>query len=247
MTAAEAPAGGPLAGRAGIVTGGARGIGGAVCEAVVEAGGSVLVADVDGEAAAGHASELGERATSAAVDVREFAAVEDAVARCRETFGTIDFVVANAGIGDYSSMASGDPERWRRVIDTNLTGAAYTVRAALPHMRDQGRGDIVFMASIAGREAWAGEPIYIATKWGMVGLARSLRLEASAWGVRVALVEPSIVDTPLVRSTAEGRSELERFASLRAEDVGRTVAHVLAQPPEMTVTEVELRPLGAEA
>ena len=82
-------------------------------------------------------------------------------------------------------------------------------------MKAQGSGDIVLMASIAGRWTWVGEPVYIATKWGVVGLGWTLRKEALEYGVRVTMIEPGMVDTPLVRSTAEGRSELERFATLQ--------------------------------
>ncbi len=240
------PRGASLAGRAGIVTGAARGIGQAVAAGIVAEGGSVVVVDVDAEAARETADDLGPAAIAAAADVRAFTEIEAAVSLCREAFGHIDFMVANAGIGDYSSMADGDVERWRRVIDTNLLGVAHTVRAVLPHLKEIGRGDVVLMSSIAGRNAWAGEPIYIATKWGIVGLGHSLRAECTAWGVRVTLIEPSIVDTPLVRSTAEGRAELERYASLQPADVGRAVVTALAQPPHMLITEIELRPLGPD-
>ena len=104
-------------------------------------------------------------------DVREWASASrrwcDA---CIETFGAIDFVVANAGIGDYSSLDTGDPERWRRVVETNFLGVLHTVRGGVPADEGAaGRGHIVLMASIAGRQTWVGEPVYIATKWAVVG------------------------------------------------------------------------------
>jgi NADP-dependent 3-hydroxy acid dehydrogenase YdfG len=102
------------------------------------------------------------------------------------------------------------------------------------------------MASVAGREAWAGEPIYIASKHALVGMGHSLRRECAPDGIAVTLIEPAIVDTPLVRSTAEGRDELERFAALSADDVGRAVVFALAQPPGVGIGEIVLRAVGPE-
>ena len=122
----------------------------------------------------------------------------------------------------------------------------HTVRATYPHMKDQGRGHIVLMASIAGRQTWVGEPIYIATKWGVVGFGWALRKEAMAHNVRVTMIEPGIVDTPLVRESEEGRSELERFASLSTADVARAVAFALSQPEGVAVSELMVTPVGPE-
>jgi NADP-dependent 3-hydroxy acid dehydrogenase YdfG len=209
----------------------------------------VVVADFDAEAADAVAAAIsadGGRAVAAHVDVRRFDEVERACQACRSELGGLDFVVANAGIGDYSLMSDGEPERWRTLVETNVLGAAFTVRAALPHMKAQGRGHIVLMASIAGREAWVGEPIYIASKWAVVGLGRTLRLECAPHNVRVTLIEPSMVDTPLVRSTDEGRKELDEFAALDAADVARAVGFALEQPDGVGVSEIVIRAVGPE-
>jgi NADP-dependent 3-hydroxy acid dehydrogenase YdfG len=113
-------------------------------------------------------------------------------------------------------------------------------------MQEQRGGHIVLMASIAGRQTWVGEPVYIATKWAVVGLGWALRKEALEHGVRVTMIEPGMVDTPLVRSTSEGRSELDRFAALRIDDVARAVAFALAQPDDVAVTEMMITPVGPE-
>jgi NADP-dependent 3-hydroxy acid dehydrogenase YdfG len=113
-------------------------------------------------------------------------------------------------------------------------------------MKERGSGDIVLMASIAGRESWVGEPLYIASKWGMVGLSRSLREECAPHGVRVTVVEPTMVDTPLVRATEDGRRELEQYPALAAADVARAVVFALEQPDGVAVGEIVLRAVGPE-
>jgi NADP-dependent 3-hydroxy acid dehydrogenase YdfG len=240
---------GPLAGRAGLVTGAAKGIGAAVLEAVAARGAGVVGMDVDAAAldvVVDRVTAAGGRASAAPGDVSRFGDVETAAAACADRHGQVDFVVANAGVGNYSLMSDGDPEAWRRLLEVNLLGAAYTVRAVLADMKRRGSGDIVLMASIAGRESWVGEPIYIASKWGMVGLARSLREECAPHQVRVTVVEPTMVDTPLVRATEDGRRELEQYPSLSAADVARIVVMALEQPPGVSVGEIVLRAVGPE-
>ena len=238
-----------LRGLSGVVTGAGRGIGESCAATLVSHGARVVLADLDqkrlDEVAGAIRAGAGEVATTT-TDVREWASVEALVQTCIDTFGAIDFVVANAGIGDYSALDTGDPERWRRVVETNFLGVLYTVRAAFPQMRAAGRGHIVLMASIAGRQTWAGEPVYIATKWAVVGLGWALRKEALEHNVRVTMIEPGMVDTPLVRSTPEGRSALERFAALSVDDVARSVAFALAQPDGVAVSELMITPVGPE-
>jgi NADP-dependent 3-hydroxy acid dehydrogenase YdfG len=164
----------------------------------------------------------------------------------RDEFGRLDFVVANAGITDWGSMSDGDPGRWHDVIDTNVLGVAQTIRATLPVLIAQGHGHIVITASISGRTTYVGEPIYIATKWALVGLGGALRKEARSAGVRVSLIEPGIVDTPLVRETAEGAAELAAVRALDPQDVARAVAFVLAQPAHVNIDELVISPLAQE-
>jgi NADP-dependent 3-hydroxy acid dehydrogenase YdfG len=240
---------GALDGLAGIVTGGASGIGEGCARALAAAGARVVLADLgDGrlDEVAGAINAAGGEAFAQVTDVRDWSSVETMAGRCLESFGSLDFVVANAGIGDYSTLDAGDPERWRRVVETNFLGVLHTVRAALPAMKQRGGGTIVLMASIAGRQTWVGEPVYIATKWAVVGLGWALRKEALEYGVRVTMIEPGIVDTPLVRSTEQGRSELERFAALSTDDVARAVVYAIGQPPGVAVSELMITPVGPE-
>jgi NADP-dependent 3-hydroxy acid dehydrogenase YdfG len=238
-----------LEGLGGIVTGAGRGIGEGCASTLAGHGARVLLADLDEALLAETAARIGAAAgevVAKVTDVRDWPSVEAAAEACVEEFGTIDFVVANAGIGDYSSLSTGDPEQWRRVVETNFLGVLHTVRAVFPRMKERGGGHVVLMASIAGRQTWVGEPVYIATKWAVVGLGWALRKEALEHNVRVTMIEPGMVDTPLVRSTEEGRGELERFAALQVDDVARAVAFALAQPETVAVSEMVITPVGPE-
>jgi NADP-dependent 3-hydroxy acid dehydrogenase YdfG len=239
----------PSSSRVAVVTGAARGIGAAVATALAQAGHLVVVADRDRAAAERTAGELtgtGAAAVPCGLDVRDWVETERVFGEVVERHGRLDVLVANAGIGSYTDVATGDPLEWRAVVETNLLGVMHSVRGALPTMKAQGRGDVVLMASIAARQAWAGEPIYISTKWGVVGFGWALRKELATTGVRVSMIEPGTVDTPLVRSTEEGRRELEQYAALQPEDVARAVVYAVSQPPHMSATEIMVLPLGPD-
>jgi NADP-dependent 3-hydroxy acid dehydrogenase YdfG len=235
-----------LAGRVVLVTGAGAGIGAACARACAAAGARVGVLDIDPAAAELVARQCGEDALALAADVADYDAVEAACARLEREAGPVFGLVANAGIGDYSLLSDGDVARWRRLIEINLLGVVHAVRALVGEMKQRGAGHVVLMASIAGRETWAGEPLYIASKHALVGLGGSLRKECGPDGVGVTIVEPTIVDTPLVRATEEGRKELEAYAALSPDDVARAVVFVLSQPEGVSVSELVLRAIGPE-
>jgi NADP-dependent 3-hydroxy acid dehydrogenase YdfG len=243
------PNAGDLSGAVGLVTGGVSGIGAAIT-AELRGHGAIVVA-VDRNAHPEAAPTSSETAPAqagweAAGDVRDFATMSGISGKARDEFGRLDFVVANAGITDWGSMSDGDPQRWRDVIDTNVLGVAQTIRATMPGLVAQGRGHIVITASISGRTAYVGEPIYIATKWALVGLSKALRKEARPAGVRVSVIEPGIVDTPLVQQTAEGAAELSAVRALDPQDVARMVTFVLEQPAHVNIDEIMVSPLGQD-
>jgi NADP-dependent 3-hydroxy acid dehydrogenase YdfG len=227
----------------GLVTGARRGIGRAIARRLSGAGAKLVLADLPdpaGDTQADH--ELAaDRTLVVDADVRRLEDIEDAVRRCHDEFGRVDFVVANAGTCDQGSLAEGDPDVWRAVVETNLLGVAHTVRAVLPVMQEQGSGHIVLMASVSGREIYEGQPMYLASKWGVVGLGRSLRRELAPQGIRVTLVEPGLVDTELSRATAPSAFS-DGVQPLDPDDVARAVAFALHEPPHVTIDEIMLRP-----
>jgi NADP-dependent 3-hydroxy acid dehydrogenase YdfG len=232
-----------LNGKVAIVTGGARGIGAAISLALVARGAKVVVGELSAPRAEEFAGSSGSNAITAhACDVRDFAQVTALHEGAIERHGHLDFVIANAGITDWGLMSDGDPERWRAVIETNVLGVAYTIRATLPTLLSQGHGHIVITASISGRVTYVGEPIYIASKWALVGLGRALRKELASSGIRVTLIEPGIVDTPLVSGTEEGAAELAQVRALEPEDVAAAVMFALARPEHVDIDELVISP-----
>jgi NADP-dependent 3-hydroxy acid dehydrogenase YdfG len=236
-----------LSSAVGLVTGGVSGIGAAITAELRGRGATVVAVDRNAHPEAEPTSpEAVQAGWEAAGDVRDFATISGISGNVRDEFGRLDFVVANAGITDWGSMSDGDPQRWRDVIDTNVLGVAQTIRATMPILVAQGRGHIVITASISGRTAYVGEPIYIATKWALVGLSKALRKEARPAGVRVSVIEPGIVDTPLVQQTAEGAAELAAVRALDPQDVARMVTFVLEQPAHVNIDEIMVSPLGQD-
>ena len=188
--------------RVAIVTGGASGIGRALCAALVRRGDRVVLADVDGEAAAAVAEELTAAgpgvATAAAVDVRDADAVASLVSGTAERHGRLDLLFNNAGLGIGGAAEELALAHWDRTIDVNLRGVVHGVHAAYPLMLRQGYGHIVNTASLAGLLPMPGSAPYGTTKWAVVGLSLSLRAEGAARGVRVSVVCPGGVDTPIL-------------------------------------------------
>jgi len=232
-------------GPVGIVTGGLKGIGAASAVAFGGLGARmVLVARslAGGEALVEQVRAAGGEALLESIDVRDPVAQERVARRALDEWGRIDFLLANAGVADQSRVADGDPERWRTVVETNLLGVMYSCRAVLPAMLEQGSGHILIMSSVSGRETYVGEPVYIATKWGQVGFAHSLRLELLPAGIRVTIVEPGLVDTPLTRDNPKIRPLLDAIEPLTAEDVARAVVYAYQQPERVAVSEIVIRP-----
>lgn len=238
-----------LNGAVGLITGGVSGIGAAITAELRGRGATVVAVDRYAQpapAAAAPQSASAQPTREVAGDVRDFTAMAAISDHVHAEFGRLDFIVANAGITDWGLMSTGDPERWHDVIDTNVLGVAHTIRAALPVLVAQGHGHVVITASISGRTTYVGEPIYIATKWALVGLGGALRKEVGPAGVRVSLIEPGIVNTPLVQNTAEGAAELAAARPLDPEDIARAVAFVLEQPAHVNIDEIVISPLAQQ-
>ena len=229
----------------GIVTGGVGGIGAACAVELGRLGARLVLADraLDGgEELVRRVEEAGGEALLEELDVRDAAAQERVAQVALDRFGRIDFLLALAGIADQSTVAGGDPEHWRAVVETNVLGLLYACRAVAPAMQRQGSGHILIMASVSGRDPYVGEPVYIASKWAQVGFAHSIRLELQPAGIRVTLVEPGLVDTPLTRGNPNLRPLLDAIEPLTAEDVAQAVVYAFSQPPHVAVSEVVVRP-----
>jgi NADP-dependent 3-hydroxy acid dehydrogenase YdfG len=228
-----------------LVTGAATGIGAAVAVELGRIGSQVVLADLPGRdltAVAESVRDAGGEALPAQADVRSFDDMAEVTRTAVARFGRLDVLVANAGITERSSVADGDPDRWRAVVETNLLGAAYSIRAVLPHMLERGRGHVVINASTASREVYVGEPMYLASKWGILGFGQVVRRELETSPVRVTIIQPDVVDTALTRSIPDLEPRLEEEKALRPEDVARMVVFAVTQPAHVAVNEILLRP-----
>jgi NAD(P)-dependent dehydrogenase (short-subunit alcohol dehydrogenase family) len=184
-----------------IITGGASGIGRALGEELAARGAHVTLADLQGEFAAGAAADIraaGGKAESAALDVTGAAAVEILVKETAAKHGRLDFMFNNAGIGIVGDLHNFTLDHWRRVLDVNLMGVIHGVQAAYPVMRAQGFGHIVNTSSMGGLIPFPLNASYTASKFAVYGLSLSNRIDAMDFGVRVSVICPGVINTPIL-------------------------------------------------
>jgi NAD(P)-dependent dehydrogenase (short-subunit alcohol dehydrogenase family) len=227
--------------RIALVTGGSRGIGRAVVEALLDDGFAVDFCARDGERVARTTRELaarpGARVRGRACDVRVEPEVEALVAWTLADHGRLDVLVNNAGLGHFAPVDELDGEAWREVIDTNLSGAFYALRAAAVAMKRQGAGWIVNVASLAGKNPFAGGAAYNASKFGLIGMSEAAMLDLRPHGVRVAAILPGSVATEFGAGRHAGADWM-----LHPEDVARAVVDLLRYPERALPSLLELRP-----
>lgn len=181
-----------------LVTGGASGIGAALARRLAASGARVVLADRQEEEAAALAKQLGPQAEALSLDVRDAAAFDRLIAGVFERHGRLDYLFNNAGTGVRGEVKDHELEDWRYVVDVNLMGTIHGIQAAYRRMIAQGFGHIVNTASIAGLIGLPHTTVYSATKHGIVGLTKALRIEAAVYNVRVSALCPGVVRTPLL-------------------------------------------------
>jgi len=229
-------------GKVAFVTGGSRGIGLAVASALVAEGARVAIigrsdrhlsdarTKIEG---AGHGSVEALQA-----DVRQYAAVERAVAAIVARFGGLDIVINNAGIGIFADVADITPAQWGDVLDTNLTGVYNVCHAALPHLRKRGGGFIINISSLAGQNPFSGGAAYCASKAGLNAFSEALMQEVRYDDIRVSAVMPGSVATGFSGGD-EARGADWKIAP---EDVAEVVLNLIRHNPRSLPSRVELRP-----
>ena len=226
-----------LQGKAALVTGASRGIGRAVAHALAEAGVDLGLASRSGD-------DLGlDGVVARACDVRQPDQVEAAVSATVEEFGRLDILVANAGLGAYGPFLDLPSDQLEEMVDVNVKGTLYAVRAALPHLLESGEADIVTVASEAGRRGLPFEAVYCASKFAQVGFTRALDHELRERGVRCTNVCPGGVATDFAMGRGRTPEMPELAGMMRPEDVAEVVVFVLTRPRGHRILETAFRPV----
>lgn len=231
-----------LRGKIVLITGGGGGLGGAIAQALGEAGARLVLADRDLERAQNCAALLGERdidALALPLDVSQPDQCEGAIATVRSHYGRLDALINNAAIDVTAPLAELSVGDLRRVLDVNLFGPFVMAKHAAAAMQDQGGGHIVNIASTASKRAWPNASAYHATKWGLLGLSHALHAELRESGIRVCAIVAGGMRTPFL---------LDRFPDIdvaKLQDplhVARAVRFVLQQPEGTTIPELMVLP-----
>ena len=231
----------PLSGQVAVVTGAGRGIGAAIARKLAQLGATAVLcgrtqATLDSTAQTILAA--GGKAEVVPCDVTVLHQLEHAAARIDSTFGRVDILVNNAGVGGFNeTLHNLAPEDWDRILNTNLRGVYFAIRAFAPIMIRAYAGHIVNISSLAGKNALPNGAAYAASKWGLNGLTYSVAEELRPHNIRVAVVCPGSTETELSPHAGKDPSKM-----LQPADIAHAVAMLVTQAPQSFMSEILLRP-----
>lgn len=217
------------------ITGGSKGIGYATARALVHEGYQVTITSRNEGEVKRAASEIGAR--GAACDVRDPQAIERAIAEHVSTFGGLDVLFVNAGVGHFAPIQEMSIEDWQAVIDTNLSGAFYTVRAAIGAL-SRAQGHIITLSSLAAKNPFAGGGAYNASKFGLNGLSEAMMLDLRPLGIKVTQIMPGSVSTHFNGHTPGP----EDAWKIQPEDIAQLISDLLKMPERTLPSRIEVRP-----
>jgi NADP-dependent 3-hydroxy acid dehydrogenase YdfG len=217
-----------------LITGASTGIGSATASQASAEGWRVVLAARSRERLDALARELGgpERALAVPCDVTEWEDQQRLVGAVQEAFGRLDVVFANAGFGAPRGFLNSTPEHWREMVLTNVYGVALTLRATIPALKES-RGHVLLTSSVAGRRVLPGS-LYSCTKHAVTAMGEAARQDLHGSGIRVTVIEPGMTDTPFFDHRPSD--------ALSADDIARGVLYAVAQPPQVDVNEILIRP-----
>ena len=229
-----------LEGKVALVTGASRGIGFAVARKLGRLGAKISLCARDAkklEVAAGELQRDGTTALAMAADVTQADDVNSLVAKTGRSLGPIEILVNNAGIGYFGPTHQADESIWDSVLDTNLKSVFLTSKAVAPGMIERRSGHIINIASLAGKNAFAGGGIYCASKWGLLGLTECMAEDLRPYGIRVSAICPGTVATDFSPHAGKDAAKM-----LQPEDIAHVVEMIVTQAPQSFISEVLLRP-----
>lgn len=232
-----------IEGKTAVVTGGTRGIGLAIAEALLSKGARVMICarkqgEID-ETVKSLKARFGDRVYSARADVSSYEQVVSLFDEVKRSFDRLDILINNAGIGSHSHVEEMSAEEWQATIGTNLSGVFYCCRQAVPIMKRGGGGYIINIGSLAGKNAFAGGAAYCASKFGLVGFSEALMQEVRHDHIRVSYVMPGSVNTSFGRHEEQDPQTTWKLA---AEDVAEVVVNIIEMDARALASRVELRP-----
>jgi 3-oxoacyl-[acyl-carrier protein] reductase len=231
----------PLDGQVAIVTGAGRGIGAAIARGLANLGATAVVCGrtrAEIESTAKSIVQAGGKAEAIVCDVTSLQSVEAAAKQVESSFGRADILVNNAGIGGFGGpLHQLSPDGWDQILNTNLRGVFYAVRAFAPLMIRAGSGHIINISSLAGKNALPNGAAYAASKWGLNGLSYSLAEELRSHNIRVAVICPGSTNTDLSPHAGKDPAKM-----LQPEDVAHVVTMLVTQAPQSFISEVLMRP-----
>jgi 3-oxoacyl-[acyl-carrier protein] reductase len=231
----------PLQGKLAIVTGASRGIGLAVARRLATLGAKVSLCARDAGRLESAAAELRAGGAAgvfaAAVDVTHGDELVAFVKNTEKTLGPVEILVNNAGIGYFGSTHEATEANWDRVLDTNLKAVFLASKAVAPGMIARRGGHIINIASLAGKNAFAGGGIYCASKWGLLGLTECMAEDLRGYGVRVSAICPGSVATEF---SPHGKKDISKM--LQAEDIALALEMIVRQAPQSFISEILMRP-----
>lgn len=226
-----------------LITGGSKGIGYGVAEALLAKGVHVAVTSRSEAAANEAAKRLNENTSTNATaigieaDVREFESQEKAIDSVISSFGQLDIIIANAGLGRFGSIEDLTPKDWHDVIDTNLTGVFYSIKAGVEALK-KSKGYFITISSLAGTNFFAGGAAYNASKFGVTGFTQAVMLDLRQHGVKVSTIMPGSVSTYFNGNEPSEKDEWK----IQIEDIGKLVVDLLEMHPRTLPSKIEVRP-----
>ena len=224
-----------------LITGGSKGIGYGIADALVKEGARVAITSRQQKAADDAANKLNKigngEAIGIAADVRDAKAQQKAVDAVIKKWGKLDVLVANAGLGYFGNIETITEEQWKETIDTNLTGVFYSVKASIPALKES-KGYIITIASLAGTNFFAGGSAYNASKFGLVGFTQAAMLDLRSHGIKVSTIMPGSVETEF----SGAHTSSEDAWKIQPEDIGQMVVDLLKMNPRTLPSKIEVRP-----
>jgi 3-oxoacyl-[acyl-carrier protein] reductase len=230
----------PLDGKVALITGASRGIGLAIAASLAGMGARLSLCARDPKRLEQAASELrrgGANVVAVPADVRNTSEITSLVRKTEESLGPVEILINNAGIGYFAPIQEASEANWDDVLDTNLKAVFLLTKAVAPGMIARHGGHVINIASLAGKNSFAGGGIYCASKWGLLGLTGCLAEDLRPFGIRVSAVCPGSVATDFSPHTGRDTSKM-----LQPEDVAHAVETILTQAPQSFISEVVLRP-----